>query len=235
MLRAGPRNSAAGPLIVCERAKKRPPGPRSPSTVNATPVNAPAPRAAAVERCTFAAFYRLQRRARPRRTRRPLHRPCAVPSHLGLSGSGERVQARPDRQTSMMRDCGSRNAKRPQQHHRRRPARRRVPTALRCASRNSPTCSATASGPIPTTAPRATPTASLSGNEFHDIGRDAVQVGHATERPRGSQHRFAHRLSGFDAIDVENGATPVGVDTSGNVDHTVYTRQSIRRGERQVH
>ena len=28
----------------------------------------------------------------------------------------------------------------------------------------------------------------------------------------------------FEAVDVESGATPVGVDTSGDVDHTVYTR-----------
>lgn len=59
-------------------------------------------------------------------------------------------------------------------------------------------------------------------NAFHDIGRDAVQVGHATgvrvESNTGARIGFP-----FEAVDVESGATPVGVDTSGNVDHTVYT------------
>jgi hypothetical protein len=60
-------------------------------------------------------------------------------------------------------------------------------------------------------------------NDFRDIGRDAIQIGHATnvrvESNTGGRIGFP-----FDAVDIENGATPVGVDTSGNVDHTVYTR-----------
>lgn len=63
----------------------------------------------------------------------------------------------------------------------------------------------------------------IADNEFHDIGRDAVQVGHATgirvQANTGSRIGYP-----FEAVDMESGATPVGVDTSGNVDRTVYTR-----------
>lgn len=62
----------------------------------------------------------------------------------------------------------------------------------------------------------------IARNEFFEIGRDAVQAGHATairvEANTGERIGFP-----FDAVDIENGATPVGVDTSGNVDRTVYT------------
>lgn len=63
----------------------------------------------------------------------------------------------------------------------------------------------------------------IAGNDFHEIGRDAVQVGHATEIlvEGNTGARIGYP---FEAVDVETGATPVGVDTSGNVDKTVYTR-----------
>jgi len=60
-------------------------------------------------------------------------------------------------------------------------------------------------------------------NRFDEIGRDAIQVGHATE-VRVQANTGARIGYPFDAIDIENGATPVGVDTSGNVDKTVYTQ-----------
>jgi hypothetical protein len=63
----------------------------------------------------------------------------------------------------------------------------------------------------------------IASNTFTEIGRDAVQVGHATGvRVQGN----AGSRIGFpvEAVDLENGATPVGVDTSGNVDRTVYTQ-----------
>jgi hypothetical protein len=62
----------------------------------------------------------------------------------------------------------------------------------------------------------------ILNNRFSDIGRDAIQVGHATEvRVEGnSGKRIGYPV---DAIDIESGATPVAVDTSGNVDRTVYT------------
>lgn len=61
----------------------------------------------------------------------------------------------------------------------------------------------------------------IANNKFFDIGRDAIQVGHATEvrvaGNSGSRIGFPVNL-----VDVENGGTPVGVDTAGNVDQTVY-------------
>lgn len=63
-------------------------------------------------------------------------------------------------------------------------------------------------------------------NRFSDIGRDAIQVGHATEvRVEGnSGKRIGYPV---DAIDIENGATPVAIDTSGNVDKSVYTNNKF--------
>ena len=60
-------------------------------------------------------------------------------------------------------------------------------------------------------------------NQFEEIGRDAVQVGHATE-VRVEANRGSRIGYPVDAVDIENGATPVGVDTSGNVDKSVYTQ-----------
>ena len=53
-------------------------------------------------------------------------------------------------------------------------------------------------------------------NEFSDIGRDAIQVGHAVAVDVAGNH--GTRI-GFpvDLIDIENGGTPVGIDTAGNV------------------
>ncbi len=61
----------------------------------------------------------------------------------------------------------------------------------------------------------------FAGNRFVEIGRDALQAGHA------SQVRIEHnsgRRIGYppDMVDVENGAVPVGIDTAGNVDRSVY-------------
>ena len=62
--------------------------------------------------------------------------------------------------------------------------------------------------------------------QFFDIGRDAIQVGHATQvgvaGNRGSRIGLAVEL-----VDVENGGTPVGIDTAGNVDQSVYERNSF--------
>jgi hypothetical protein len=61
----------------------------------------------------------------------------------------------------------------------------------------------------------------ISDNTFSDIGRDAIQVGHATNVRVTGNHGL--RI-GFPAseIDVEALATPVGIDTAGNVDHSTY-------------
>jgi hypothetical protein len=63
-------------------------------------------------------------------------------------------------------------------------------------------------------------------NRFDTIGRDALQVGHATEvRVEGNT---GTRI-GFpeEAVDVEGRAIPVGVDTAGNVDRSIYARNQF--------
>jgi hypothetical protein len=63
-------------------------------------------------------------------------------------------------------------------------------------------------------------------NRFDTIGRDALQVGHATEvRVEGNS---GTRI-GFPeaAVDVEGRAIAVGVDTAGNVDRSIYARNQF--------
>lgn len=62
----------------------------------------------------------------------------------------------------------------------------------------------------------------IAGNRFREIGRDAIQVGHATEvRVTGNRgERIGYPV---EAIDVEGGGTPVAIDTAGNVDRAVYS------------
>jgi hypothetical protein len=61
----------------------------------------------------------------------------------------------------------------------------------------------------------------FANNKFSGIGRDAIQVGHATEVEVngnvGSRIGLVAEL-----IDVENSGTPVGIDTAGNVDRSRY-------------
>lgn len=61
----------------------------------------------------------------------------------------------------------------------------------------------------------------IAHNRFSSIGRDAIQIGHATEVQVVGN---TGRRIGFDLpeVDVENGGTPVGIDTAGNVDRCVY-------------
>lgn len=61
----------------------------------------------------------------------------------------------------------------------------------------------------------------IRGNTFNTIGRDAIQVGHAN-RVRVLSN--TGKLIGYpvDTIDIENNATPVGVDTAGKVDEAYY-------------
>ncbi len=71
------------------------------------------------------------------------------------------------------------------------------------------------------TSPRNGP-GSISGNRFDTLGRDAIQVGHATgvrvERNQGNRIGFP-----ANDVDMENRAIPVAIDTAGNVDHSVYS------------
>ncbi len=61
----------------------------------------------------------------------------------------------------------------------------------------------------------------ISGNSLDTIGRDAVQVGHATDVDveKNSGRRIGYP---FEAVDVEGAAIPVAVDSAGNVDKTIY-------------
>ena len=63
----------------------------------------------------------------------------------------------------------------------------------------------------------------IIGNTFEDIGRDAIQIGHATrmnvEGNTGTRIGFP-----IDKVDMEGGGTPVGIDTAGNVDNARYAR-----------
>jgi hypothetical protein len=60
-------------------------------------------------------------------------------------------------------------------------------------------------------------------NQFSEIGRDAIQVGHAVAIEvadnRGTRIGFPVEI-----IDVENAGTPVGIDTAGNVEQSSYER-----------
>jgi len=61
----------------------------------------------------------------------------------------------------------------------------------------------------------------ISLNRIREIGRDAIQAGHATALSvtgnSGSRIGFP-----LEEVDIENGATPVAIDTAGNVDASSY-------------
>jgi hypothetical protein len=61
----------------------------------------------------------------------------------------------------------------------------------------------------------------IRNNQFLEIGRDAIQVGHALDVEVSGNHG---RRIGFPAeiVDVEGAGTPVGIDTAGNVENSTY-------------
>lgn len=61
----------------------------------------------------------------------------------------------------------------------------------------------------------------IANNQFFDIGRDGIQVGHATKVDVVGNHGSRIGMAA-DLVDVENGGTPVGIDTAGNVDQSTY-------------
>ena len=63
----------------------------------------------------------------------------------------------------------------------------------------------------------------IEGNEFRDIGRDAIQVGHAY-RVRIEGNHGARIGFPVDAVDIEGRAIPVAIDTAGDVDHSTYAQ-----------
>ncbi|HVV47968.1 MAG TPA: right-handed parallel beta-helix repeat-containing protein, partial [Bryobacteraceae bacterium] len=66
----------------------------------------------------------------------------------------------------------------------------------------------------------------IANNEITAVARDAIQVGHATrirvENNHGSQIGFP-----VEYVDFPGYATPVALDTAGNVEYTVYTGNSF--------
>jgi hypothetical protein len=66
----------------------------------------------------------------------------------------------------------------------------------------------------------------ITGNRFKNIGRDAIQVGHATEirvdRNSGTHVGYPHAI-----VDMEGGGMPVAIDTAGNVDKSVYEHNTF--------
>jgi hypothetical protein len=76
------------------------------------------------------------------------------------------------------------------------------------------------------TSPRNGPGA-IANNWFHNIGRDAIQVGHAlsirVEGNTGDRIGFP-----IEDVDIESRAIPVAIDTAGNVSGSVYTGNQFR-------
>ena len=60
-------------------------------------------------------------------------------------------------------------------------------------------------------------------NRFEEIGRDAIQVGHATD-VRVEENAGARIGFPEETVDIEDQAIPVGVDTAGNVERSSYAR-----------
>lgn len=63
-------------------------------------------------------------------------------------------------------------------------------------------------------------------NQFDTIGRDAIQVGHAT-KVRVEDNTGKNIGYPPEVVDIEHGGTPVAIDTAGNVDQTQYLRNAF--------
>lgn len=61
----------------------------------------------------------------------------------------------------------------------------------------------------------------ITGNRFENIGRDAIQIGHAVDVTVTNN---TGRRIGYPAeeVDVEGGGFPVAIDTAGNVERSTY-------------
>jgi hypothetical protein len=66
----------------------------------------------------------------------------------------------------------------------------------------------------------------IRNNQFSEIGRDAIQVGHAVDVEVSGNHG---RRIGFpnEIADIENQGTPVGIDTAGNVENSTYEHNTF--------
>jgi parallel beta-helix repeat protein len=67
----------------------------------------------------------------------------------------------------------------------------------------------------------------FASNQFDTIGRDAIQVGHAT-RVRVDGNTGVNIGYPMDIVDIENQGTPVAIDTAGNVDNSTYARNQFK-------
>jgi hypothetical protein len=63
----------------------------------------------------------------------------------------------------------------------------------------------------------------IRGNSIDTVGRDAIQVGHAS-RVRVEGNTGANLGFPAEYVDVENHGVAVALDTAGNVDHSVYSK-----------
>jgi len=68
----------------------------------------------------------------------------------------------------------------------------------------------------------------IAGNRFEQIGRDAIQVGHASlvRVEENSGERIGYP---FEEVDVQGGAIPVALDTAGDVDGSRYASNRFRQ------
>ncbi len=66
----------------------------------------------------------------------------------------------------------------------------------------------------------------FANNRFETIGRDAIQVGHA-KRVKVEGNTGREIGYPFDIVDVENGGTPVAIDTAGDVPGSEYVRNQF--------
>jgi hypothetical protein len=67
---------------------------------------------------------------------------------------------------------------------------------------------------------------SFTNNYFDTIGRDAIQVGHAT-RVKVEGNKGVNIGFPVDVVDIENLGTPVAIDTAGDVDASTYERNEF--------
>ena len=72
----------------------------------------------------------------------------------------------------------------------------------------------------------------FTSNTFNAIGRDAIQVGHAT-RVRVQGNTGVDIGFPVDAVDIENQGVPIGIDTAGNVDHSEYVGNTFEEVDGQ--
>lgn len=66
----------------------------------------------------------------------------------------------------------------------------------------------------------------IAHNSFDTIGRDAIEIGHAT-RVHVEENTGAHIGFPVGIVDIEHLAIPVALDTAGNVDQSAYERNKF--------